>query len=307
MSELGYFTDDSMVRRVHRETAVALAGPRALLMQATHPVAFAGFFAHTGALDEPYERLNRTAAVMDTITFGPRVTADRMTRRVRTMHSRVRGELGTAAGRFPAGTPYAADDPELLLWVLTTLADSSMVVYERYVRPLSRDERNDYWRDYRQIGRLFALRDEEMPEAIEDFDAYIGAMLEGDDLHVTPEARELAIEIVMRPPSHCWRGRCSSWPTRPRSVSYRSASGASTASGGTRHAGSPCAAAPSTPAACSSRCCLGVCATCRAPAPRRRAGEEERNGVGRGGEGAGGGGEGSLARSFPSFVAPFAP
>ena len=61
-----------MLRVVHRESAVALSGQRALLMQATHPVAFAGFFAHTGALDEPYERLNRTARVMDTIGFGPR-------------------------------------------------------------------------------------------------------------------------------------------------------------------------------------------------------------------------------------------
>ena len=46
------FTDDSMLRRVHREWVVAFSGPRALLMQATHPVAFAGFFAHTGALDD---------------------------------------------------------------------------------------------------------------------------------------------------------------------------------------------------------------------------------------------------------------
>src|SRR3954453_23960753 len=61
-----------MVRRVHREFAVRVAGPRTLLLQATHPVAFAGFFAHTGALDEPYERLARTARVMDTITFGRR-------------------------------------------------------------------------------------------------------------------------------------------------------------------------------------------------------------------------------------------
>ena len=54
---MGYFDEDSMLRRVHRESVVALSGPRALLMQAAHPVAFAGFFAHTGALDEPYERL----------------------------------------------------------------------------------------------------------------------------------------------------------------------------------------------------------------------------------------------------------
>jgi len=107
----GYFTDGSMLRRVHSERAVAFSGPRALLMQAAHPVAFAGFFAATGALDAPYERLRRTAEVMSTIGFGTRVDADRATRRVRAMHKRVRGVLDEPVGRFPAGTPYAADDP----------------------------------------------------------------------------------------------------------------------------------------------------------------------------------------------------
>jgi uncharacterized protein (DUF2236 family) len=195
-----YFTDDSMLRRVHREQVVGLAGPRALLMQAAHPVAFAGFFAHTGALDEPYERLNRTALVMDTIAFGPRAEADRATRRVRSMHRKVRGELRAPAGRFPAGTPYAADDPELLLWILATLVDSSLLVYERYVRALSDDERNAYWQNYRTIGRLFGLREREMPRDVEAFDAYMAAMVSGPDLHVSAEARELAIRIVMRPP-----------------------------------------------------------------------------------------------------------
>ena len=73
---MGYFDDDAMLRRVHRESVVALAGPRALLMQAAHPVAFAGFFAHTGALDEPYERLARTAQVMDLIAWGTRRTIE---------------------------------------------------------------------------------------------------------------------------------------------------------------------------------------------------------------------------------------
>ena len=36
-------------------------------------------------------------------------------------------------GPFPAGTPYAADDPELLMWVLFSLVDSGIVVYERFV------------------------------------------------------------------------------------------------------------------------------------------------------------------------------
>jgi uncharacterized protein (DUF2236 family) len=200
MSEPSHFDDSSMLRRVHRETVVGLSGPRALLMQAAHPVAFAGFFAHTGALDEPYERLNRTAAVMDTIAFGPRRDADRMTRRVRAMHRRVRGSLPEPVGRFPAGTPYAADDPELLLWILATLVDSALLVYGRYVGGLDRDERDAYWQDYRLVGRLFGLRDRDMPETIEAFEDYMGDMLASGDLHVGEEARELALQIVMRPP-----------------------------------------------------------------------------------------------------------
>jgi uncharacterized protein (DUF2236 family) len=192
-----YFDDRSMIRRVHREKVVFLYGRRALLMQAAHPLAFAGLMAHTGSLDQPYERLARTARVIAAVTFGPRAEADRLTRRVRAMHRRVHGVLAEPAGRFAAGTPYAADDPELLLWVLATLADSGLVVYERYVGGLRRSERESYWRDYRQVGRLFGLRGGEMPDSL---DAYMHDMLSGEDLAVTDQARELALQIVLHPP-----------------------------------------------------------------------------------------------------------
>ncbi len=194
------FTDDSMLRRVIGEHVVGLSAPRALLMQAAHPVAFAGFFAHTGALDEPYKRLARTARVLDLIAFGPADEARRATRRVRAMHRRVRGTLAEPAGRFPAGTPYAADDPELMLWILAALADSAIVVYERYVATLSPAEREALWADYRLVGRQFGLRAAEMPATWDDFRAYVLGMLHGDDLFVTPAARDLAVGIVMRPP-----------------------------------------------------------------------------------------------------------
>src|SRR5205085_2032137 len=96
--------------------------------------------AHSTALDEPYERLARTAAVMHTIGFGSRADADRITSHVRAMHRRVNGRLPHDAGIFPAGTPYRADDPELLLWVLFTLVDSALVVYRKYVGPIARDD-----------------------------------------------------------------------------------------------------------------------------------------------------------------------
>jgi uncharacterized protein (DUF2236 family) len=195
----GVFSDEAMICRVHREHVMALAGPRALLLQAAHPVAFAGFFAHTGALDEPYERLNRTARIVELVVFGPREQAERATRRVRAMHRRVRGELTAPAGRFPAGTPYAADDPALLLWILATLVDSGLTVYQRYVRVLMRDERDAYWRDYRVFGRMFGLRERDMPASIEAFEDYVAHTVR-HDLEVTDEAREVAVQIVLRPP-----------------------------------------------------------------------------------------------------------
>jgi uncharacterized protein (DUF2236 family) len=200
MSADGYFTDESMLRRVNGERVLALAGPRALLMQAAHPLAVAGLLAHSTALDEPYERLARTAEVLNVIGFGSRDDADRVTARVRAMHRRVRGALPHAVGPYAAGTPYRADDPELLLWVLFTLVDSATLVYRRYVRDMSRREEEALWRDYRVVGRLFGLRDDDMPATLADLDEYRRSMFEGDRLHVSPWARERARRIVLEPP-----------------------------------------------------------------------------------------------------------
>jgi uncharacterized protein (DUF2236 family) len=196
----GYFTDRSMIRRVTRERAVALSGPRALLMQAAHPLAVAGLLAHSSALDDPYERLARTAKVLNTISFGPRADADRMTKRVRAMHRAVRGRLPEDAGIFPAGTPYRADDPQLLMWILYSLVDSATVLYTTYVARLSRRQRAALWEDYKVVGRLFGLRAGQMPGSLAELEDYGRAMLEGDELHVGGWARRRARKIVLEPP-----------------------------------------------------------------------------------------------------------
>lgn len=200
MAPATYFTDDSLLRRVHREKVVALSGPRALLMMAAHPVAFEGFFMATGSLDDPYTRLHRTARVLDAIAWRTKADADRATRRVRAMHARARGVLPRDAGRFPAGTPWAADDPELLLWIVACLVDSALLVYQRYVTSLSARERDAYWADHRVVGRLFGLRDADMPASHAELEAYMKGMLRSGDLHVTPTAREVGIDVVLRPP-----------------------------------------------------------------------------------------------------------
>ena len=196
----GYFNDASMLRRVNRERALALAGPRALLMQAAHPLAVTGLLSHSTSLDEPYDRLARTAQVLSAIGFGTREDAERVTATVRAMHARVRGQIKEAVGPFPAGTPYAADDPELLMWVLFTLVDSGLVVYQLYVGGLDRHERAAYWEDYKVVGELFGLHRRDMPDTLDDLIDYRREMLDSGRLVVTDWARTRARQIVLEPP-----------------------------------------------------------------------------------------------------------
>src|SRR3954468_6097104 len=210
--ESGYFpAGESMLRRVHGERAVGLLyGQRALLMQATDPLAFTGLIGSTGGLHPPlerlpppapFERLARTARLMETVYFGSRHEADRVTARVRTMHAQVRGELERPVGPVPAGTPYAADRPDLLLWILACLADSAVAIYRSFVGPLADPaHRERFWSDYLLLGELFGLPREAAPRDYSAFRDYMHDRICSDQLFVTEEARELGTRVAFRLP-----------------------------------------------------------------------------------------------------------
>jgi uncharacterized protein (DUF2236 family) len=190
-----------VLRRVHGTRAVGtLYGQRALLMQATHPLAFAGLMANTKGLDAPFRRLAHTATVMEQIFFGSRAEADTVTARVRAMHARVSGALDQPAGPHPAGSAYAADSAEFLLWILACLADSSLAVYERLVRQLDDHERERFWADYVLLGELFGLDRADAPADFPEFRAYMTERLASDDLFVVEQAHEIGRKVAFELP-----------------------------------------------------------------------------------------------------------
>jgi uncharacterized protein (DUF2236 family) len=198
MGDDGYFPRGrSVLRRVHGERVVGVVyGQRALLLQATHPLAYAGLIGNTSGLEAPFRRLAHTATTMETVFFGTRAAADREIARVRRMHEKVNGTLDEPAGRYPAGAAYRADDPQFLLWILVCLADSAQAVYERFVRPLGDQEREDYWADYLLLGELFALPRSHAPSTYAEYRAYMTQRLASPDLHVTTHARALARRVA---------------------------------------------------------------------------------------------------------------
>lgn len=193
----GYFPESSMLRRVQSHRAVGQTyGQRALILGATSPVPYVGTSSSTLAKERPFARLSATAEDFESIFFGDRDEADRVLAKVRRMHSRVKGALPHAEGTFPAGTPYDAFDPELMLWTMAVLADSSRVCFEALVRPLSPHEREDLWQDWIRFGELFGMPRSVAPPTAEAFDQWMAGKLDGPEFHVTEEARAVGRAIA---------------------------------------------------------------------------------------------------------------
>ena len=68
-------------------------------------------------------------------------------------------------GATPAGQAYAANDPELLLWVQATAAFGFMEAYRQYARPLNAAERDLYYAEGRAGATLYGVENTPADEA----------------------------------------------------------------------------------------------------------------------------------------------
>ena len=191
-SDDGYFPRErSMLRMVHEEKAVGLMyGQRALCVGAVKPLNYVGTSEHTRNKRTPFRRITHTGGMFEAVFFDTRDQADRVLSVVDGMHERVVGELPHNAGpHYPAGTPYSAFDPELMLWTVAVIADSAEWFYSRLVRPLTSAEREALWQDYLRFAELFKMPRSSAPSTYREFREWYEQQLAGPDLHLTEEAR----------------------------------------------------------------------------------------------------------------------
>jgi uncharacterized protein (DUF2236 family) len=199
MTSGGYFAPDSMIWRLSRERLLLLGGGRALLMQVAHPLVAAGVSDHSDYRENPWRRLEATMSSVWTAVFGTRAEADAVGARVKSMHAKVRGRIPHRMGPYPAGTLYSASSPALLMWVHATLVDSALAVYESWIRPLTADEREDYYEDMKLLAQIFGTPSSVIPATFADFRAYMQERLASEEIWVTPTAREIS-DSILDPP-----------------------------------------------------------------------------------------------------------
>ena len=194
--------------RVARERALLAGGPAALLLQVAHPLVAAGVADHSEFEAQPLHRLGRTLTAVLVAGFGDNDQAEQVGAQVAAVHRRVAGRLAEATGPFAAGTPYAAADPHLALWVYATLVELALDTFDSFVAPLSADERARYYEDTRPVARLFGVTDDVLPGTYAAFVGYVTAVVQ-DTLAVGDAARAVAAG-VLRPRLGAW-----GWLARP--------------------------------------------------------------------------------------------
>lgn len=179
--DAGLFAATSTIRSVHNEAILLLGGGRALLLQLAHPAVAAGVAAHSSYGVRRFDRLLGTIRSTLAMVYGTRERALAAARSINRLHDGVHGP------------GYDARDPALLLWVLSTLVDTTVLMHERFVRPLTSEELSSYYDDILTLGPRLGLPRSVMPPTLPALHEYFDATLE--TLQVTGEARAIATEL----------------------------------------------------------------------------------------------------------------
>ena len=183
----GYFGPQSMMWKVNKEITVLFGGARALLMHAAHPLIAAGARQTSFYQRDPWKRLIRTLSLQNSVTFGTKEEADESAHRINKLHEVIKGEDEITGGY------YDALDHEQLLWVHACLQISSIYFYEKTVKKLTKEEKNQYHEENSIAAEMVLVDREIMPKTHEELkDWVIEKSKEKDYLVLTDVAIDVA-------------------------------------------------------------------------------------------------------------------
>jgi uncharacterized protein (DUF2236 family) len=180
----------SVAWRIGSEGVLLLGGGRALILQVAQPAVAAGVAEFSNYREAPWRRLYRTIEVTTRIVFGDQHSSADAAEGLRRRHERVRG-------RDDRGRRYRALDPELLMWVHATLLDTSLLVYDRYVRSLTEAERAAYYEQMKAVGEAYGIPAKHQPRDWTAFRDYFDEMVLSG-LRITDTTRDVA-DAVLNP------------------------------------------------------------------------------------------------------------
>lgn len=190
-------------QRINAERALLLAWPRAILLQLAHPLVAAGVADHSAFRAGPLtaaQRLRATVRAMLALTFEDDASRARTIAGIQAIHRRVRGTLHESVGTFPAGTPYSAEDPALVLWVHATIVESMVAGHEALIGPVDGRDRDAYCAEARPVALDLGAVPGDVPDSWRALVAYVERVRRSGTLGVGCAASEVARAVMFPPP-----------------------------------------------------------------------------------------------------------
>ena len=163
----GHFGPNSMMWKINKEITVLFGGARALLMHAAHPLIAAGARQTSFYQRDPWKRLIRTLSLQNSVTFGTIEEANDSATRINRLHEVIKGEDPVTGGY------YDALDDEQLLWVHACLQLSSIFFYEKTVKKLSDEEKDQYHKENMLSAKLVLINIDDMPKTHNDLKKWV--------------------------------------------------------------------------------------------------------------------------------------
>ena len=189
-SDPGYFGPNSMMWKVNKEITVLFGGARALLMHAAHPLIAAGARQTSFYQRDPWKRLIRTLSLQNSVTFGTKDEADESANRINKLHEVIKGNDEVTGGY------YDALDHEQLLWVHACLQISSIYFYEKTVRKLTENEKNQYHKENTLAAKLVLVDVNQMPTTHEELKDWVVAKSKEKDYLVLTDVATDVYKII---------------------------------------------------------------------------------------------------------------
>ncbi|TDC56839.1 DUF2236 domain-containing protein [Actinomadura sp. KC345] len=179
----GVFKDGDLIRVIGREGVLIAAGGAASLLQTAHPKVAQGVWDHSYTADDPTRRLRNTMGWVYTVQFGTREEAEALSALVTKGHEAI------------TGPDYEANDPELQVWVASTLFAVAAQFYQLlFRRHLDQAELEEFYQQSKVYATILGCPEERMPGTYPEFREYYADMLQ--NLKISDASRGVADEVL---------------------------------------------------------------------------------------------------------------
>lgn len=161
---------DSLTLNIGGDIRSTLMAGRTFVMQVAHPQVGAGVGQLSNFRHDPWHRLREINKSGERFAFSGREAGIAEGKRLRELHRNIKGVDSN-------GNAFHSLHPSVYGWVHTIFLDTMVTQCRLYGTPLNRHEEELLFEEWRESGRLFGLRDQDMPASLDQYWRFYNEMI----------------------------------------------------------------------------------------------------------------------------------